>query len=74
METKQLDFVVAFPQAPVETDLLMSIPPGFLLGNGSNDKVLEVEEQSLSTKTSRACLELVLGREFDKNGFSTKPT
>lgn len=27
--TRQLDFVLAFPQAPVETDLYMEIPPGF---------------------------------------------
>jgi Reverse transcriptase (RNA-dependent DNA polymerase) len=35
--TKQLDFVQAYPQAPVETDLYMSIPKGYQV-NESNDK------------------------------------
>jgi Reverse transcriptase (RNA-dependent DNA polymerase) len=29
--TRQLDFVLAFPQAPVETDLYMEIPSGFVV-------------------------------------------
>jgi Reverse transcriptase (RNA-dependent DNA polymerase) len=29
--TRQLDFVLAFPQAPVETDLYVEIPKGFLI-------------------------------------------
>jgi Reverse transcriptase (RNA-dependent DNA polymerase) len=29
--TRQLDFVLAFPQAPVETDLYMEIPRGFMI-------------------------------------------
>lgn len=33
--TKQLDFVLAYPQAPVETDLFMAIPTGFELSFGS---------------------------------------
>jgi hypothetical protein len=28
--TRQLDIVLAFPQAPVETDLYMEIPYGFV--------------------------------------------
>jgi Reverse transcriptase (RNA-dependent DNA polymerase)/GAG-pre-integrase domain len=36
-ETRQLDFVLAYPQAPVETDLYMEIPAGFAI-KGSNNK------------------------------------
>jgi hypothetical protein len=41
--TKQLDFVLAFPQAPVETDIYMEIPDGFALAKGTKkDKVLKL--------------------------------
>ncbi len=36
-ETRQLDFVLAFPQAPVETDLYMEVPRGFEI-KGSKEK------------------------------------
>lgn len=37
---RQLDFVLAFPQAPVETDLYMEIPRGFVIP--SEDKAMYV--------------------------------
>jgi Reverse transcriptase (RNA-dependent DNA polymerase) len=39
--TKQLDFVLAYPQAPVETDIFMEIPPGFESTDGG-DKVIHL--------------------------------
>ena len=36
-KTKQLDFVLAYPQAPVEREICMTIPKGFELSDGSND-------------------------------------
>lgn len=35
--TKQLDFVLAFPQAPVEREIYMKIPKGFNIDEGDND-------------------------------------
>ena len=41
--TKQLDYVLAYPQAPVERDLFMKIPEGFEIENGKNlDYVLKI--------------------------------
>jgi hypothetical protein len=34
-ETRQIDFVLAFPQADVECDMYMEIPPGFNLKQGT---------------------------------------
>ena len=34
--TKQLDYVFAFPQAPIERELYMSIPKGYQVPDGSN--------------------------------------
>ncbi len=35
--TRQLDYVLAFPQAPVERDLYMEIPKGFTIEEGRSD-------------------------------------
>ncbi len=40
--TKQLDFVQAYPQAPVETELYMEIPKGFQVGEDKNKYVLKL--------------------------------
>jgi Reverse transcriptase (RNA-dependent DNA polymerase) len=34
--TRQIDFILAYPQAKVECDLYMRIPKGFTIGKGSN--------------------------------------
>jgi hypothetical protein len=36
--TKQLDYVLAFPQAPIEKELYMTIPKGFETDKGRTDK------------------------------------
>ena len=36
--TRQIDFVLAFPQADVECDMYMAIPRGFTLPEGHNEK------------------------------------
>lgn len=42
-ETWQLDFVLAYPQAPVETDLYMELPAGFEVpGESRRDMVLKL--------------------------------
>jgi Reverse transcriptase (RNA-dependent DNA polymerase) len=40
--TRQLDFVLAFPQAPVETELYMEIPKGFVLEGDKSQYVLKL--------------------------------
>lgn len=40
--TKQLDFVLAFPQAPEETELYMAIPPGFTVEGDPKKKALKL--------------------------------
>ena len=38
--TRQLDYVLAFPQAPVERELYMRIPKGFEINGGNSDDYL----------------------------------
>jgi Reverse transcriptase (RNA-dependent DNA polymerase) len=40
--TMQLDFVLAFPQAPAETDIFIQIPQGFSLQGGNTDHCLKL--------------------------------
>ena len=51
--TKQLDYVLAYPQAPVERDLYMKIPAGFKIENGNNlDYVLKTHRNIYGKKQS----------------------
>ena len=36
--TKQIDYVLAYPQAPVKKELYMQIPKGFMLEGNKNPK------------------------------------
>jgi Reverse transcriptase (RNA-dependent DNA polymerase) len=49
---KQLDFVQAYPQAPVETELFIDLPKGFMV-------------ECLRSKTSRTSMESVPSKWFD---------
>ena len=49
--TVQLDYVLAFPQAPVEKDLYMTIPRGFEMDKGDNkDYVLRLHKNVYGQK------------------------
>ena len=49
--TKQLDYVLAFPQAPVERDIYMTIPKGFEIEEGQNqDYVLQIHRNIYGQK------------------------
>lgn len=49
--TKQLDFVLAFPQAPVDRDIYMKIPKGFELDQGNSaDYVLKLHKNVYGQK------------------------
>ena len=49
-ETRQLDFVLAFPQAPVETELYMDIPKGFEVKGSNNQYVLKLKKNLYGQK------------------------
>jgi hypothetical protein len=52
--TRQLDFMLAFPQAPVETDLYMEIPRGFIIDDDdSGEFALKLVNNLYEKKTSR---------------------
>jgi Reverse transcriptase (RNA-dependent DNA polymerase) len=49
-DTRQLDFVLAYPQAPVETDLYMEIPAGFSIKGGNKQYVLKLVQNLYGQK------------------------
>ena len=51
LESKSIDFVLAFPQADLDTDIWMEIPPGFEAEDRAvQTKVLKFEQKSLRLK------------------------
>jgi hypothetical protein len=52
-ETRQLDFVLAYPQGPIETDLYMEIPAGFMVAGGNKRYVLKFGAKSIWSETGR---------------------
>ena len=51
--TKHLDYVLAYPQAPVERDLYIKIPTGFEIENGKNlDYVTKINRNIYGKKQS----------------------
>jgi hypothetical protein len=69
-KTKQLDFVLAFPQAPVETDLFMAIPSGFKLANGKSNKVLKLKNNLYGQKQAGRVWNMFLTEGLIKLGFT----
>ena len=59
--TKQLDYVAAFPQAPVERELYMKIPKGVNLRNkSSDDYVLKLHKNTYGQKKCWQCMKQIL--------------
>ena len=51
--TQHLDYVLAFPQAPVELDLYMKVPKGFEIeGGNEDDYVLKIHQNIYGQKQS----------------------
>ena len=49
--TQQLDYILAFPQAPVKRDLYMKIPKGFdIEGGNEDDYVLKIHQNIYGKK------------------------
>ena len=52
--TRQLDYVLAFPQAPVERELYMEIPKGFNIDEGrTDDFILKINKNIYGQKQAR---------------------
>jgi hypothetical protein len=52
-ETRQIDFVLAFPQADVECDIYMEVPVGFDLRQKKKDFCLKLRKNIYGTKQAR---------------------
>ena len=51
--TTQIDYVLAFPQAPVEREIFMKIPPGFSIEHGNTKEyVLQLHRNVYGQKQS----------------------
>jgi Reverse transcriptase (RNA-dependent DNA polymerase) len=71
-KTHQLDFVLAFPQAPVETDICyMEIPAGFgLKGKGKRECVLKLVNNLYGQKQAGRVWNIFLTNGLKKIGFT----
>ena len=68
--TKQLDYVAAFPQAPVERELYMKIPKGVNLRNkSSDDYVLKLHKNTYGQKNAGRVWNKYLVNKLTKIGF-----
>jgi hypothetical protein len=72
-KTTQIDYVLAFPQAPVEKELYMKIPQGFDLGEGENPKefVLKLHKNVYGQKQAgRVWNKYLVERLVNQVGFT----
>jgi Reverse transcriptase (RNA-dependent DNA polymerase) len=67
--TRQLDFVLAFPQAPVETDIYMEIPAGFNIEGNKNDYALHLVNNLYGQKQVGRVWNQFLEQGLKKIGF-----
>jgi Reverse transcriptase (RNA-dependent DNA polymerase) len=68
-ETRQLDFVLAFLQAPIETDIFMEIPAGFKVNTGGKDCVLHLVNNLYGQKQAGRVWNIYLSKGLEKLGF-----
>ena len=67
--TMQLDFVLAFPQAPVETDIFMQVPQGFSIAGGSRDYCLKLVNNLYGQKQAGRVWNKFLTKGLTEIGF-----
>ena len=74
--SKQLDYVLAYPQAPVEKPLYMKIPKGFSIDEGNTDDyVLNVLKNIYGQKQAgRVWNKYLTNKLVDKLGFTQSKT
>jgi Reverse transcriptase (RNA-dependent DNA polymerase) len=73
-ETRQLDFVLAFPQAPVETDLYMDIPAGFEVNGDPKEYALKLINNLYGQKQAGRVWNLHLTKFLKELGFAQSKT
>ena len=57
---RQVDFVMAYPQAPIETDIYMELPQGVQTATGnSKDHVLKLLKENLRSEAGRSSVEFI---------------
>ncbi len=68
---QQVDFVMAYPQAPIEIDIYMELQQGIQTKHGnSNDHVLKLEK-NIWPETGRTHMELIPPGQITSIGFTT---
>jgi hypothetical protein len=68
--TRQIDYVQAFPQAPIDRPMYMEIPAGFQINGPDSDKyVLEVHQNIYGQKQAGRVWNLYLVERLEEIGF-----
>lgn len=68
--TRQLDYTLAFPQAPIERDLYMKVPAGYNVENGNkNDYVFRLNKNLYGQKQAGRVWYLHLKKTLKQIGF-----
>jgi Reverse transcriptase (RNA-dependent DNA polymerase) len=73
-ETRQLDFVLAFPQAPVETDLYMDIPSDFEVKGNPKEYSLKLINNLYGQKQAGQVWNLHLTKGLKELSFDQSTT
>ena len=69
--TRQLDYKLAFPQAPIERELFMKIPKGYVIDDGdTNDYVLQLNKNMYGQKQAGRVWNKFLVKNLQKVGFT----
>ena len=68
-KTRQIDFVLAFPQAKQECDMYMEIPRGCNVGGSKEDYVLKLNKNLYGSKQASKLWYDYLKRGLRKRGF-----
>jgi Reverse transcriptase (RNA-dependent DNA polymerase) len=68
-ETRHLDFVLAFPQAPVETDLYMEVPAGFKVNGNPKEYALKLVNNLYGQKQAGRVWNKYLTKGLQELGF-----
>ena len=68
----QIDYILAFLQAPIDTDIYCYLPTGFHIKDGDNSEfVLKLEKNLYGTKQAAANWYEMLKEGLNKEGFKT---
>ena len=68
--TRQLDYVLTFPQAPIERDLYMKVPKGYYVESGDNrDYVLKLKRNLYGQKQAGRIWNKYLIENLERIGF-----